>query len=101
MTDCDTFNLSQGDRLPESAARCLVDAVQAGQPARLKVTRPTTEGDPIPVTYTAGADSRVEVITDSRQDGFGTQVITRQTCTEPTATPELQFAQCSDPTMVG
>jgi len=98
MTDCGTFNLSQGERLLESAARCLVDAVQAGHPARLKVTSPTTEGDPIPVTYTAGADGRVEVITDSTQDGFGTQVITSQTCTEPTVAPELRFAQCSDPT---
>ncbi|MET8150159.1 DUF4362 domain-containing protein [Actinoplanes sp. NPDC005259] len=100
MTDCGTFDLPQGDRLPEPAARCLVDAVQAGHPARLKVTRPTTEGDPIPVTYTAGAGGRVEVITDSRQDGFGARVITRQTCTEPTAAPELDFAQCSDPTPI-
>jgi hypothetical protein len=53
------------------------------------------EGDPIPVTYTAGADGRVEVITYSRQDKYGAQVITRQTCTGPTA-PRSDFAQCSE-----
>ncbi|GGN10903.1 DUF4362 domain-containing protein [Actinoplanes campanulatus] len=98
VTDCGTFDLPQGEDLPDSAARCLVEAVRAGHPAQLKVTRPTVEGDPIPVSYAAGADGRVEVITDSRQDGFGAQVVTRQTCTGPTAAPELRFAECSDPT---
>jgi hypothetical protein len=96
--DCGTFNLGQGDRLPESAARCLVEAAQAGHPARLRTTRPSVEGDPIAVTYTAGADGRVEVITDSRQDRFGAQVITRAICTGPIAAPELTFALCSEPT---
>jgi hypothetical protein len=95
VTDCGTFTLSQGERLAEQAARCLVEAVQAGRPARLKVTRPTTEGDPIPVTYTAGADGRIEVVTDSRQDEFGEQTITRATCTGPVATPGLDFADCA------
>ena len=98
MKDCGTFNLAQGEELPESAARCLVEAAEAGKPARLKATRLTTEGDPIPVTYTAGTDGRVEVITDSRQDAFGVPAITRQICTGPVAVPELDFAQCSEAT---
>jgi hypothetical protein len=100
LADCGTYELSQGDEVPESAARCLVEAVGAGRPARLKVTRPTTEGDPIPVTYTAGADGRVEVITDSRQDNFGAKVVTRHTCTGPVATPRLDFTHCAEPTPV-
>jgi len=101
ITDCGTFNLPQGDGLPDSAARCLVEAVQARHAARLKVTRPTTEGDPIHVTYTAGGDGRVEVITDSRQDRFTgptNRIITRQTCTGPIGTLRLDFAECSEPT---
>ena len=100
VTDCGTFELGQGDGMPEAATRCLVEAVRDGSPARLQVTRPTTEGDPIPVTYTAGADGRVEVLTDSRQDKFGPQTITRQFCTGPTA-PQLTFAQCAEPTPSG
>ena len=65
------------------------------------MTRPTTEGDPIPVTYTAGAGGRVEVITDSRRDNFGPRDITRQTCTGPVFTKhELTFAGCSEPAPV-
>jgi hypothetical protein len=100
VTDCGTFDLGQGDSLPEFAARCLVEAVRARQPARLHVTRPTTEGDPIPVTYTTGADGRVEVVTDARQDRFGAQVITREICTGPIAAHQLAFAQCSEPTPI-
>jgi hypothetical protein len=97
VTDCGTFNLPINDGLPDSAARCLIEAVQAGHSARLRVTRPTDEGDPIPVSYTAGADRRVEVITDSRQDTFGTQVIVRQTCKGPIFTGRgLDFGECSE-----
>ncbi|MCY1145589.1 hypothetical protein OWR29_46945 [Actinoplanes sp. Pm04-4] len=96
--DCGTFTLGQADTLPGSAARCFIDAASAGHPARLKVTSPTVEGDPIPVTYTAGADGRTEVITDTRQDGFGPQQITRQTCQGPSpAAKSLLFTKCTAP----
>jgi hypothetical protein len=98
VTDCGTFNLSQGEGLHDSAIRCFIEAVQARHRVRLKETRPTIEGDPIPVTYIADDDLRVEVTTDSRQDTFGSQIITRQTCTGPTAAPgRVSFAQCSEP----
>ncbi|HEY3261152.1 MAG TPA: hypothetical protein VGJ95_12945 [Pseudonocardiaceae bacterium] len=80
VTDCGTFNLSQGEGLPDSAIRCFVEAVQARHPAQLKETRLTVEGDPIPVTYTADAAGRVEVITDTRQDRLGERTIDHQTC---------------------
>jgi hypothetical protein len=101
VVDCGTFNLSQGEGLPDSAFRCFIEAVQARRPARLKETRPTIEGDPIPVTYVATADGRVQVTTDTRQDHFGNQGITRKTCTGPTAAEGwLRFAQCSEPAPV-
>lgn len=53
VADCGTFNLSQGEPLPDSAIRCFIEAVQARHPAQLKETRPTIEGDPIPVTRQA------------------------------------------------
>jgi hypothetical protein len=61
-----------------AAIRCFVEAVHARHPAQLKETRPTVEGDPIPITYIAGADGRVEVITDSRPDTFGSGIIERR-----------------------
>lgn len=99
VTDCGTFDLGQGEQLSGSVLRCFVDAVAAGRPAQLRVTRPTVEGDPIAVTYRADRQGRVEVITDSRQDGFGTQTISRQVCTGPAAEAgHLSFAACTEPT---
>ncbi|MFI6760570.1 DUF4362 domain-containing protein [Micromonospora sp. NPDC050417] len=102
LTDCGTFVLSQGEALTDNAVKCFVDAVQAGRPARLKQTSPTTEGDPIITEYEAGTDGRVEIVTDSRQDNFGQQIISRHTCTGPTPRPGMiDFAHCSEPTPVG
>ena len=84
VTNCGTFNLSQGEGLADSAIRCFIEAVQARHPARLKEIRLTVEGDPIPVTYRADAAGRVEVITDTRQDNFGQRTIDHQTCVTPT-----------------
>lgn len=75
VTDCGTFNLSQGEELPDSAIRCFEETAQARHRARLEETRLTVEDDPIPVTYIADAGGRVEVITDSRQDTFGRQIV--------------------------
>jgi hypothetical protein len=96
VTDCGTFVLNQGEEVPESAVRCLAEAVRAGTPARLKATRPTTEGDPLPITYTAGTDGSVAVLTDSRQDKFGVRTITREICTGPPIVPDLIFARCAE-----
>jgi hypothetical protein len=94
--DCGAFDLGLADHLPATAARCLIDAAKAGRPARLKVTRSTDEGDPIPVTYTARADGSVEVLTDTRQDAFGDQKITSETCTGPSAADYgIDFAACT------
>lgn len=101
ITDCGTFDLPLGDRPPASATTCFVDAVLAGRPARLKVTGRTTEGRLHPVTYTGGADGRVEVIIDSRKDAYGGMVMTRHTCTGPRAGASgPAFDKCSEPTPI-
>ena len=102
-TDCGTFILGQGEGLPGSAVRCFIDAVRAGQTADLKVTRPTIEGDPIPMSLHANSDGQILVINDARQDRFGNQVVTRYLCTlDPSATaerasgwPEAMLTNCS------
>ena len=97
-TDCGTFVLGQGGRVPDDATRCLAEALIAGGRAQLKVTRPTVEGDPIPITYTTRPDGKLDVLTDTRKDHFGAQRVTRQTCTAPTRPGHLlDLADCSNP----
>jgi hypothetical protein len=102
VIDCGTFSFGLSPQgLPGSAITCFVNAVRADRRARLQVTRSTTEGDPIPVTYLTDQDdvAEVRVETDSRQDNFGTQTVTRQTCSGMTAgSGRLAFKHCSDAT---
>ncbi|MEU4561921.1 hypothetical protein AB0F72_26350 [Actinoplanes sp. NPDC023936] len=78
--DCGTFVLKQGEALPAGAAGCLLDAAGAKRVATLRVTAPTVEGHPIPTTYAARADGRIDVTVDSRTDPYGEQAMTRRTC---------------------
>jgi hypothetical protein len=99
--DCGTFELSQAEHAPATAIDCFVDAVRAGRPAELRITRPTVEGDPIPTTYVAGADRRIEVTTDTTRDNFGPRLVHRQVCVDPVVVRGgLTFAQCSSPVPV-
>ncbi|RIW41809.1 hypothetical protein D3H59_24730 [Micromonospora endophytica] len=79
-TDCGVFDLRQGERLPESAVRCLVEAAAAGEPARLRQTRPSVEGDPIVTVYTVDDRGLVQLVIDSRADSNGSGEIRRQDC---------------------
>ena len=80
----------------EAAYRCFIEAVGSRRPAHVKETRLTAEGDPIPVTYIADAQGRVEVSADSRSDTFGTRVVTRQMCSGPVVREgHLTFANCA------
>ena len=93
--NCGTFVLSQGQRVPDAAYRCFIEAVGSGHPAQLKETRPTTEGDPVPISYVGDASGKVERITDSRQDAFGTKTVAYVTCIGPTVVRGgLTFAGC-------
>ncbi|MBM0226848.1 DUF4362 domain-containing protein [Micromonospora sp. ATA51] len=97
--DCGAVSLGQGDTPPPASLRCFLDAVHDHTPARLLITAPTVEGDPITTSYLAGADGRVEVITDARADHYGSGRVERQTCTGPTDDQGhwLSFATCSTP----
>jgi hypothetical protein len=100
--DCGTFVLSQGGRTPEAAYRCFIEAVGSGRLARLKETAPTTEGDPIPVTYVGDSHGKVEMTTDSRQDRFGTRNVLRYSCSGPTAEQTwMTFKKCSPARRIG
>ncbi|SBV28491.1 hypothetical protein GA0070620_4034 [Micromonospora krabiensis] len=94
--DCGTLLLRQGQTVPTDALRCVVEAADNRQQARLVVTQPTTEGDPITTTYAVLGDGRVEVTTDARADRFGSGRVERQTCTGPSIEDgsRLSFATC-------
>jgi hypothetical protein len=96
--DCGTHVLHQGERLPDAALTCFLDAVAGKHRARLAVTRPTTEGDPIHFLYVADGTGAVQLTTDAREDSFGPRDVTRQLCTGPFADHGyIAFAQCSSP----
>jgi hypothetical protein len=97
-TDCGSHVLQQAEKLPAAVIACLLDAVTAKRPARLAVTLPTIEGDPIQVLYVTDTSGAVYVTTDSRQDTYGDRNVTRQTCTGPFADHgRIRFARCSSP----
>jgi hypothetical protein len=100
--DCGTFDLGQGEELPDHAGRCLAEAVKAKRAARLQVSEPTVEGDPIVSTYTAYRGGGIELVLDSRQDGFGPKAVTTQTCTAASfSAGRVQASGCSDPKPMG
>src|SRR5829696_8290113 len=70
--DCGSYLRSgpDGPGIPAAGLRCFTDALGARQPALLRFTSPSTEGDPIPVTFVARPDGRAEVLTDLRRDRF-------------------------------
>ncbi|MEV6811153.1 DUF4362 domain-containing protein [Micromonospora sp. NPDC051296] len=100
--DCGTFILGQGQGVPVDVMQCLIQAAGARQSARLVVTNPTVEGDPITTSYAVAGDGRVEVTTDARADRLGSGKVERQTCTEPAVQDDrwLGFATCSSPKLV-
>lgn len=94
--DCGTFSLNQGSLLPATAITCLVDAVKQRKQARLQVTRPTVEGDPIITWYATRPDGIVEVTRDATKDKFGGGVgITRELCSGPVPEGDsVRFERC-------
>ncbi|GAA1849354.1 DUF4362 domain-containing protein [Asanoa iriomotensis] len=97
--DCGAFIFRQGQKVPASVVQCVIEAAEARRPARLVITRPTVEGDPITTSYAVAVDGRVEVTIDARADRFGSGNVERQTCTGPTVQDAhgLTFATCSTP----
>ncbi len=92
----------KGIQPADSALRkCIYEAFQKGEAAKLAVTRTTTEGDPITVTIETGA-GQVLVTVDSTQDKFGDKSVTKHTCTAlvkgaaGSGPDELQATGCSN-----
>ncbi|MFF5083916.1 DUF4362 domain-containing protein [Actinoplanes sp. NPDC000266] len=95
VTDCGTFTLDQGERVPEDAGLCLLTASKEGRVAQLEVTAPTVEGDPIITVYATRPDGGIEVVEDTRQDEFGAKEVTREICTGPIIDENgLHFTAC-------
>jgi hypothetical protein len=98
-TDCGSYVIQHaGERLPDAAIACFLNAVAAGRSAYLAETRPTVEGDPIHMHYAVDATGAVEVVKDTREDPYGRRQVTRQTCTGPFADRgHIGFTECSPP----
>jgi len=100
--DCGSLTLHQGGVVPAAAVTCLAGALSGGSSARLVVTAPTVEGDPIVTTYLTKAGGHVSVTTDARADtygGSGTKYFVAD-CTgldgSVPAGPIVHFASCTD-----
>ena len=63
------------------ANRCILDALEAGEPATLVVTRATVEGDPIVTHVTVHASDQVELVVDDTKDRFGSGKVETLFCT--------------------
>ena len=63
------------------ANRCILDALEAGEPATLVVTRATVEGDPIVTHITVHATDHVELVVDDTKDRFGNGTVETLFCT--------------------
>jgi hypothetical protein len=80
--DCGRYELAHD---PPSEAereqnRCLLEAIEAAEPATLVVTRATIEGDPITTTYHARDGGSVELVVDTTDDRYGPQAVSTLRC---------------------
>jgi hypothetical protein len=80
--NCGRYELAHDP--PSSAERgqnrCLLDAIDAGEPATLVVTRATIEGDPITTTYRALDGGAIELVVDTTDDRYGPQTVSTLQC---------------------
>jgi hypothetical protein len=80
--DCGRYELAHD--APSGAERernrCLLDAIDANEPATLVVTRATIEGDPITTTYHARDGGAIELVVDTTDDRYGPQSVSTLRC---------------------
>lgn len=106
FVDCGRYEMTPAEPTigPDAvtAQECLVEAFSEGNPARLVVTAPTDEGDPVVFTYTVTSEQVVTVHEDASADEFGPPYVREQTCrslqSSEVAIP--QFGECSEPETV-
>jgi hypothetical protein len=92
---CEEVELGQTDTIPAAAGRCLEKGWSTGSGAELKVTYPTTEGDPT-VTYYRSVPGTpgLELFTDASRDAYGEGTWTRAVC--PDATSATDLGDCDE-----
>jgi len=96
VQDCGTYEASY-ERPEDEGYRCAAAAFAAGRPARLEVTRPTDEGDPVVLTYETDG-LVVRVTEDHRRDRLSDGGIGRKVCREWTIDPaagDVEPQDCS------
>ncbi|WP_157508909.1 hypothetical protein [Luteipulveratus halotolerans] len=78
--DCGSVVFEQGPYpgLPDGPLSCMRRARAAKATAELRVTRPTTEGDPIVTYFRVLGDGQVEVYADNTADSHGPADWTRE-----------------------
>jgi hypothetical protein len=80
--DCGRYELAhdQPSAAERERNRCLLDAIDDGEPATLVVTRATIEGDPHTTTYNARGGGAIELVVDTTEDRYGPQAVSTLRC---------------------
>jgi hypothetical protein len=97
VIDCGTFATGQSERWPSKGMTCLIDAVGDGRKAKLEVTVPTVEGDPVLNTFISLGTGEVVFMTDfTKAHGVSVQtwLCTAPKVDKPSGT--LTFENCID-----
>ena len=92
VADCGSTQVRQGKELAPSAASrsCFERARARGDEARLSLTYPTTEGDPIHDHFLLAGDGRVRLYEDATEDAFGSDEWMLVECFEPDWLPDAR-----------
>lgn len=94
---CGSYVLDHVTQVPQPALDCLAEALRDRRPLSLRVTRPTIEGDPVPTTYTPLPDGRIEIVSDTSKDRYGSGDRHVLLCAAGPVTRELRFEPCVEP----
>lgn len=98
MPSCGAYTLAHRTELTaaeQAMTDCFWQALAAGRPAELSVTRTGIEGDPVTTLYRALPDrAGVEVLTDATRDSFGSGRWSRNVCVAGPPTKDLTFPGC-------
>jgi hypothetical protein len=95
LPTCPVVELDQGEELPADAQACLDAGLANGRGAELKVSRPTTEGDPIVDYYrVVPGQPGYEIFSDATRDSYGPATWTRSLC--PEALSVVEIGDCTE-----
>jgi hypothetical protein len=80
--DCGAVSTGHDWAVPASASECVLDAWRSGEPAHLRATGPTVEGDPITRGFQVTGQRTYDYVYDAREDSFGTKEVRLFHCEE-------------------